>query len=142
PLARAVLIEIVEPGLADPDNLGMAGKLDQPGRAGIGLALRLMGMDADRAPDIPKAFGDRQHPFEFREPRTDGDESPHPSIPRAGDDGVELAGESLEIEMAMAVDEHAAIAWLLRPPSSRRSAERPRSAPARQCRRRAPGPGT
>ena len=140
PLARAVLIEIIEARLADADHLGMHRQLHQPCRPRIGLALRLVGMDTDGAPDIAETLGDGPHPLELRQPGADGDQGSHPRPARAGHDLIELAGEGFEIEMAMAVDEHAGIARVVRQPASRRNAGRRRWAPARPCRREAPGP--
>src|SRR3546814_14884996 len=48
-LARRMLVEIIEPGLADADHLVVAGQLDQPAGCPLALLARLVGMPADRA---------------------------------------------------------------------------------------------
>ena len=59
-LARAVLVEIIEPRLAERDDLRMPGQLDQfVGRNAVFL-VGVMRMGADRAIDIRKALGDRE----------------------------------------------------------------------------------
>ena len=63
-------------------------------------------MNAHRAPDIVEPFGDPHHPFELRQPGADGKESSDPGAARAFDDRVELGPEGIEVQMAMAIDQH------------------------------------
>src|ERR1700733_8092520 len=64
-----------------------------------------MRMDADRAPDVGIAFGDRAHTVELGDLGADGDHRADPGGAGPGDDRVALLGEIREIQMAMAVDE-------------------------------------
>ena len=61
-VARRVVVVIVEAGLADRDDLRMARARDQVGRASTSSSsCGVMRMRADRAVDVGKALGDRQH---------------------------------------------------------------------------------
>src|SRR5208337_4199598 len=70
------------------------------------LLLRLMRVDADRAPDIVVLPGDSQHGIELRQLRADGDAGADAVLARARKDFRHLTGKVGKIEMAMAVDEH------------------------------------
>ena len=63
-LRRAVVVEIVEPGLAQRDDLRVPGQLDQLfGRDAVFL-VGVMRMGADRAIDVGKALRDGEQPAE------------------------------------------------------------------------------
>ena len=63
---RAVVVVEIEPGLADADDFGDAPReRDERGAVGVGLGRGLVRMDADRAPDVGVALGDRPYPLEL-----------------------------------------------------------------------------
>ena len=105
-LARAVLVVEVEAGLADADDLGMARRLDQAVGRALPLLLRLVRMNAHRAPDIGMAFGDRAHLVELVEPRADGQHAGHARAAGARQHARLVAGKLGKVEMAVAVDQH------------------------------------
>src|SRR3979490_3293282 len=70
--ARTVLVIEIEPGLADADDLGMARRLDQAVGRALPLLLRLVRMNADRAPDVLMTLGDGAHLVELVESRAHG----------------------------------------------------------------------
>ena len=105
-VARAVLVVEVEPGLADADDLGMARRLDQAVGRALPLLLRLVRMDADRAPDVVVALGDRAHLVELVEPRADGQHARDAGRAGAREHARLVAGKLGKVEMAMAVDQH------------------------------------
>ena len=105
-LGRAVLVEIIQPRLAQRHHLGMPRQLDQfVGRNSV-FFIGVMRMGADRAIDVWKSLGDRQQPAEAPHPRRDGDDAPNAGGRSPRHDGVEVIGEIRKIEMAVAVDEH------------------------------------
>ena len=61
-VARAQIVVIVEPGLADADDLGVLGQCRQTLRQQIGVIGGFVRMGADRTPDVVFTFGDRAHP--------------------------------------------------------------------------------
>src|SRR5258708_39195879 len=99
-LARAVFVIVVEPRLADADNLAMERPLEQ--RRGIGerLFFRLVRMNADRAIDGGELFRDGSHPLEAGEFRADADANPDACFCGTGHDRVNLWREFGKIEMA------------------------------------------
>ena len=105
-LARRVVVVIVEAGLADRHDLGVPRARDQVARRHVQFLVGVVRMGADRAEDVGKSLGDRQHLGVARDPRRDGDQAADAGRARAGDHAVELGGEIREIEMAMAVDQH------------------------------------
>ena len=56
PRPIALVVIIVEPGLADPDYARMRGALDQLGGIDIGMMIGIVRMDADASPDIGIGF--------------------------------------------------------------------------------------
>jgi hypothetical protein len=104
--ARAVLVVEVEAGLADADNLGMAGRLDQAVRRALPLLLRLVRMNAHRAPDIVVAFGDGAHLVELVEPCADGQHAGHARATGARQHARLVARKLGKVEMAVTVDQH------------------------------------
>ena len=105
-LARAVLVEIIQPRLPQRHDLRMLGQLDQFAGGNAVFLIGLMRMGADRAIDVGKSLGDGQQPAEPPHPRRDGDDTTDPGGLGARDDGVEIIGKIRKVEMAMAVDEH------------------------------------
>ncbi len=105
-VTRAVVVVIVEAGFADRHHLGMTRAGDEIGGRDVRLLMRAVGMGADRAIDLGKAFGDRQHLAVALHPRGNGDKAPDARRARARHDCVELVREVGKIEVAMAVDEH------------------------------------
>ncbi len=65
PRARAVLVVEVEAAFADPDHPGMLREPSQRRGVGRRLARCLMGVDADRAPDVIIALSKAAHRIEF-----------------------------------------------------------------------------
>ncbi len=103
-LDRAEIVMAVKPGLADRHRLGLARARHQIGDREIELLMGVMGMRPDRAKDIRKAFHDGKKPGLPHDPRGDGDDAADAGRLGPPHDGVEIAGEILEIEMAMAVN--------------------------------------
>src|SRR5260221_7513108 len=68
---RAVLIVEIEPGLADAHDLGMLRGLDEAIGRALSLLLRLVRMNADRAPDVVMALGNGANALELVEPGAD-----------------------------------------------------------------------
>ena len=89
-----------------PTTLGWPRRLDQPVGGALPLLLRLVRMDADRAPDIVVALGDRAHALELVEPRADGQHAGDAGRPGARQHARLVVGELGEVEMAVAVDQH------------------------------------
>ena len=103
---RTVLVEIIQPRLAQGHDLGVPRQFDQfAGRDAV-FFVGVMRMGADRAIDVRKSLRYRQQLGKTFDPRRDGDDAPDPGSIRACDDGVEIFGEVRKIEMAMAVDKH------------------------------------
>jgi hypothetical protein len=92
-----VLVEIVEAGLAKTHDFGMTGAFEKWCCVGESLLLRLMRMDADRAPDIVVLRGDGQHAVELRKLRADGNAGAHSALSGARNDFRHLTGEVREI---------------------------------------------
>ena len=97
---------VVEPGFADCHGLGVPGQLHQVGDADVWLLVSVMRMGSDRAIDLRKALRDGEQPGAALHPRRDADHAADAGRQRARHQAVEVAGEILEIEMAMAVDQH------------------------------------
>ncbi|MET4772926.1 hypothetical protein ABIA28_005140 [Bradyrhizobium elkanii] len=101
-----MLVEIVEPGLAERHDLRMLGQLDQfAGRDAI-LFIGMMWMGADRAVDVGEALGDREQAAEPPHPGRDRDHAADAGRLRAADDPVEIVGKVGKIQMAVTVDQH------------------------------------
>ncbi len=105
--ARAFFVEIIEPGFADPDDLGMVGECDQS-RSRRLLVGGLVRMDADRAENIVVGFGDRAHGVEVAQLRADGQHRFDARRFGARHDARKILLQVGIVEMAMAVDEHGA----------------------------------
>ncbi len=108
-LARRIVVVVVEPGFAERDDLGVTRAENEIGGGQIELFVRIMRMRADRAKNVGKALGDRQHSVMTANARRDGHDAPDTDVARASDHGVELGGEIGKVEMAVAIDEHVSI---------------------------------
>ena len=105
-LARAVVVEVVEPRLADGHHLGVPRPLHDRLHRDIELLVGVVRVRADRAEHVVVGLGDPEEPFEAADARGDGDEHPHPRCLGAPDHPVEIVGEVGEIEVAVVIDEH------------------------------------
>ena len=104
--AGAMLIEIIEPRLAQRDDFRMLRQLDQFARGNAVFLIGLMRMGADRAIDVGKPLGYGEQPVEPLDPGRDRDDAADPGRLGARNDGVEILGKIRKVEMAVAVDEH------------------------------------
>ena len=102
---RAVLVMVVQTGLADADHPGVTGEFDQPFRRRDGLVSGFVRMNADRAVHVIVSLGDVENATEAFEARADGLEAHDSAVARPRHDGVKVLREVGGIEMAMAVDE-------------------------------------
>ena len=97
---------VVEPNFAKRDDVRMPRAGDQVGRRNVQFLVRIMRVCADRAIDIGKALGDRQHAGMAVDARRDRDHARNAGSASARDHGIDLRGKIRKIEMAMAVDQH------------------------------------
>ena len=116
PVPGTVVVVEIQPGLADPHHLGMLGQLHKAIDAGGILRFGLMGMDADGAVDMVIPLGDRPHPVELPQLGAYGYHGVNATAGGPRHDGVKLAVEILEVQMAVAVDQHAPCPALGRAP--------------------------
>src|SRR6185437_4485905 len=130
-VARAVVIMVIEPGLADRHHLGMARALQEIVRADVEFFVRVLRMRPDRAIDFRETVRDRHQLVMAMDPRGNRDDAADARGLCARNDRVEFAGKIWKIEMAMAVDEHG-----VTPFPARHNAETPAWAPATSCRGR------
>ena len=105
-VARAVVVVIVEPGLADRHHFRMPRDAGELIAADVELFMGVVRMRADRAKNIGKALGDRQHLRVAAHPRRDRHHAADAGRARPRNHGVEFGGEIGKIEMAVAVDQH------------------------------------
>src|ERR1700675_4422843 len=110
PIPGAPVVVVVEARLPDTHDLGMAGQGNDPGGVLIGFVRRLMGVNANRTPDILETTGDGEDALELGEPGADRDHPAHPCGPRSGHDLVQLRREFREVEVAVAVHQHGVLA--------------------------------
>src|SRR6185312_7063895 len=101
-----MFIEIVQPRLAQRNDLRMPGQLDQLAGGNAVFLICLMRMGADRAIDVRKSFCDGEQPAEPLDAGRDRDNADDPGRLGARNDGVEILGKIRKVEMAVAVDEH------------------------------------
>jgi hypothetical protein len=108
PAARRQIIEMVEAALADGDNPRMPRQLQERGRIVETLLAGLVRVDAHRADDLGPALGE----FDADRPavalRSDVDHEAHARRASAGDHPGLVLGEARVVEVAVAVDDHAA----------------------------------
>jgi hypothetical protein len=105
-LARAVVVVIVEPGLTDRHDLGMARARHQIGRGDVELLVGAVRMGADRTVDVRESLRDCNEIVVLLHLRGDCHHPADAGVAGAPDNSVEVAGEIRKIEMAMAVDQH------------------------------------
>ena len=112
-LARRVVAEVVEPGLADGDGLRMREQLAE--RVEVGLLPGLVRMDPERRRDAFLALRDREGRAARVEARADRDDARDARGPRP----VERTGRVLErVEVRVRVDHSAPAAASIRASSS------------------------
>ena len=104
--SRTVVVVEIQTRFADPDHLWMAGEADQCGGRRSRLALHMMRMDADRAPDRGVRLGERADAGEPGHARADRLHDADSCAGRTFEDGIEIWAEVRKIEVAMAVDQH------------------------------------
>src|SRR6266702_567213 len=131
-LRRAVVVEIIEPGFTERDDLGMLRQRDQLVRRDAVLLIRVMRMGADRAIDVIIALSDREQVVQPPYPRRDRHHAADAGYTCTRHDPVEIFRKIWKIQMAVAIDQHRV---RLRPPA-RCSAGKPASAPAASSRAR------
>ena len=105
-VARALVVVIVEAGLADRHDFRIFRQSDQRFGVDIQFLMRVVRMGADRAENLRKFLRDRQHLRKFAHARADGDQARDAGGARARDHRVELGGEIRKIQVAVAIDEH------------------------------------
>ena len=102
----AVVVEIVEPGLAERDHLGMPGQRDQlRGRDAV-LLIRIVRMGADRAEHVLEPLGDREQLGQPAYPGRDRHQAADAGSGGARDDAIQILSEIRKIQMAVRVDQH------------------------------------
>ena len=105
-LARAVVVEVVEPRLADGHHLGMARALHDLLDRDVELLVGIMRVRADRAEHVVVRLGDPEQPVEAADAGRDRHQHPHARRLGARNHPVEIIGEVREVEMAVVIDEH------------------------------------
>src|SRR4051794_13456300 len=130
-LARAVLVEVVQPGLAQRNDLWMLRQLNQLFSRNTVFLVCMVRMGADGAIDVRKTLRDCEQRIEMLHPRGDRDNTPYSGGLGARDNGIEVVGKIRKIEMAVAVDKHRFQPFT--PLSVRCSAEKLRPAQAIWC---------
>ena len=105
-LARRIAVMEVQTGLANPDHLGMLSDFNEFVSRDVRAILGVMGMGADRAPDIVMTFGNRRNRFKIGELTADRDHPANPGRAGALDDIIEILGELLTVQVDVAVDQH------------------------------------
>ena len=101
-----IVVVIVEARFADRDDLRMPCVRDEIGCGDLQFLVGVVRMRADRAINVGKALGDRQHIGEPMHARRDRDHARNPGRSSAHDNVVKLVGKIRKIQMAMAVDQH------------------------------------
>src|SRR4051794_1785103 len=130
-LARAVLVEVVQPGFAQRNDLWMLGQFDEPFSRNTVFLVCMVRMGADGAVDIWKTLRDREQRIEMLHPRGDRDDTSYSGGLGARNNGIEVVDKIRKIEMAVAVDKHRFQPFT--PLSVRCSAEKLRPAQAIWC---------
>ena len=102
---RAV-IEIVEPGFADGDALGMGGKADEIVGGDVYLLGGLVRMRADGTEDGVVAVGDGGDVGKATDAGADGHHQTNVGSLGAGDQLIGLPSEIGEVQMAVTIDDH------------------------------------
>ena len=105
-VARALVVVIVEAGLADRHHFRMLGKRDQRLGIDVEFLVGIMRMRADRAENLRIFLGNRQHLRQLTHAGGDGDHAADAGRPRPPDHRVELGGEIGKIQVAVAIHQH------------------------------------
>ncbi len=105
-VARRVVVKIIQPRLADRDDLGMGGEPNEIVGRHVQFLIGIMRMRADGTEDVRISLGDREDRVESFHPGRNRDHLPHAGVARALDDGVALGLEIRKIQVAMGVDQH------------------------------------
>src|SRR5205085_7090167 len=106
PLPVAMVVIIIEPGLADPDHPLMRRPLDEKRRIDVRMLVRLMGMDADRGPDVRLPLRDADHVVPLGAAGRDVEHRDDAGRAGAVEHRLLLLYQAFVIEVAMAVGEH------------------------------------
>src|SRR3954453_12607928 len=100
PPGRAVVVEIVEPGFAERDDLGVLRQRNQLVRRDAVFLIGIMRMGADRAIDVVIALGDRQKLVQLFHPSRNGDHAADAGRSRPRHDPVEILRKIRKIQVA------------------------------------------
>ena len=103
----AVVVVVIQPGLADPDDLGVRRTADEVLDRDDGFFLRLMRVNADGAPDIRVALRNGTNPVEPGHVGADRHHGGDTGVPGALNGFVAVFVKNVEIEVAVAVYKHA-----------------------------------
>src|SRR3954467_2499162 len=112
PPPGALVVEIIEARLPDPDHLRMLGQFHQTLGIDRGFVRGFVRMDSDRTADPRVTLGNGQHLRKLGYPRADGDQMCDAVGLGARQDLWHPSGKVRKIEMAVAVDQpsiHAAV---------------------------------
>jgi hypothetical protein len=109
-LARAVLVEVIQPRFTQRHHLWMLRQFNQFLCRNAVFLICIVRMRADGAIDVGKACRDRQQCIETFHPRGDRHNAANSRGLGAGNDGVEVVGKIRKVEMAVAVDKHRLLA--------------------------------
>ena len=107
-LARALVVEVVEPGLADGHDLGVLRQPHDLLHRHVQLGVRVVGVRAHRAEHVGIALGDLQRVGEPPDVRGDRDDMPTPAARARPTTPSRSAAKSGKVEVAVMIDEHAA----------------------------------
>ena len=100
PFGRVLLPVVVEPGFADRHHLGMVGERDQARHIGFFDAV-VVGMDADRRPQVGVALGEAAHAREVFQLHADAQRGADVVGRHGGEDLVLAAGKVGKIEVTV-----------------------------------------
>src|SRR6476646_8441399 len=102
----AVVVMIIEAGLADAHHLRMACEFHDLFERDVLLLRRVMRMSADRAEYVTMRLDDLKQIGESPHPGGDGEHEADPCALGAREHGLALRGEIGKIEMAVTIDQH------------------------------------
>ena len=109
-LARRLVVEVVEPALADADDARMVGQRHHLGRAACPPLPGIVRMDADGAPDIREAFRQCLHRRRLGDAHADRDHPADPGLAGTPDHVLDL-GFGEVVQVAVAIDQHRSTRW-------------------------------
>ena len=108
PGAVALVVVIIEAGLADADHARVRGRVDQAGGVGVGVVVCLVRVDADRRPDVGLAVGERDDGVPLRDAGADTKHRPDPGSAGAGDDPGLILDQPGIVQVTVRIDKHQA----------------------------------